>query len=53
MKDLEYYIYRIKDNNKTKYKRMELNLLKKIMKENQLSIEFQNYLQNISIYIIN
>ena len=53
MKDLELYLYRIKDNNKTKYKKMEVNLIKKILKENELSFEFQNYLQNISIFLIN
>ena len=54
MKDLESYIYRIKDNNNNKkYKKMEINLIKKILKENELSIEFQNYLQNVSIFLIN
>lgn len=53
MKDLGYYIYGIKDNNKTNFVRMELNLIKKILKSNELSIEFQNYLQNISMYLNN
>ena len=51
--DLEFYIYKIKDNNKTNYIRKELNLIKNILKENSLSIEFQNYLQNIIIFLKN
>ena len=51
--DLEFYIYKIKDNNKTNYIRKELNLIKNMLKENSLSIEFQNYLQNIIIFLKN
>ena len=53
IKDLEFYIYRIKDNNNTNYIRNELNLIKSILKENILSIEFQHYLQKISIFLKN
>ena len=53
MKDLEYYIYKIKNNNRTNYIRIELNLIKNILKENILSNEFQKYLQNLSIYLKN
>ena len=53
IKDLEFYIYRIKDNNNTDYIRNELNRIKSILKENILSFEFQHYLQNISIFLKN
>ena len=46
MKDLEQFITKIKVYNMTKYIRIQRNLLKKILKENTLSVEFKNYLQN-------
>ena len=51
MKDLEHIILKIKNYNITKYLRIHLNLLKKILKENIISIQFKNYLQNISKYL--
>ena len=51
MKDLEHIILKIKNYNITKYLRIHLNLLKKILKENILTIQFKNYLQNISKYL--
>ena len=51
MNDLEYYIYRIKYNNKIKYIRMEMDLIKKILKENKLSIKYQGYLKKLLIYL--
>ena len=51
LNDLEYYINKIK-NNKKKYIRKELNLFKKIMKKIEISIEFNNYLQNKSTFLI-
>ena len=56
MMNLEYYIYGIKKNKKNKkikYIRMEVKLLKNILKENNLSIEFVKYLQNILFHLIN
>ena len=38
-------------NNQTKYKRVQQNLLKQILKENTLTNEFETYLQNLSIYL--
>ena len=51
MKDLEHIILKIKNYNITKYLRIHLNLLKKILKENIISIQFKFYLQNISKYL--
>ena len=51
MRDLEYIILKLKNYNITKYLRIHLNLLKKILKENILSTQFKNYLQNISKYL--
>ena len=51
MKDLEHIILKIKNYNITKYLRIHLNLLKKILKENILTIQFKNYLQNNKIKI--
>ena len=51
MKDLEHILLKIKNYNITKYLRIHLNLLKKILKENILSTQFKNYLQNISKYL--
>ena len=51
MKDLEYILLKVKNYNNTKYLRIHLNLLKKILKENNLSIQFKNYLQNITKFL--
>ena len=51
MMDLEKMIIKIKDYNMTKYIRIHLNLIKKLLKENNLSIQFGNYLSNFSNYL--
>ena len=53
MQNLERFIIQFKDSNLTKFKRVQLNLLKQILKENSLSKEFETYLQNLSIYLKN
>ena len=53
MQNLERFIIQFKNSNLTKYKRVQLNLLKQILKENSLSKEFETYLQNLSIYLKN
>ena len=51
LKDIEHFIIKIKEYNMTRYIRIQLNLIKKILKENQLSIQFEHYLHNISNYL--
>ena len=51
MQNLERFIIQFKNSNLTKYKRVQQNLLKQILKENTLTNEFETYLQNLSIYL--
>ena len=50
MINLERFILYFKKGNMTKYMKKHLKLMKKIMKENILSIEFETYLLNLSLY---
>jgi hypothetical protein len=53
MKDLEQFVKKIKDYNITKYMRIQKNFIKKILKENILSVEFKSYLQNFLNFLQN
>ena len=53
MKDLEQFVKKIKDYNMTKYMRIQKNFIKKILKENILSVEFKSYLQNFLNFLQN
>ena len=53
MKDLEQFVKKIKDYNMTKYMRIQKNFIKKILKENILSVEFKSYLQNFLKFLQN
>lgn len=53
MKDLEHFVKKIKDYNMTKYIGIQRNFLKKILKDNILSVEFKSYLQNFLNFLQN
>ena len=53
MKDLEHFVKKIKDYNMTKYIGIQRNFIKKILKENILSVEFKSYLQNFLNFLQN
>ena len=53
MKSLEEKIIIAKDNKMTKLKKVLLRLINIIQKENNLSKEFESYLQNLSSYLEN
>ena len=53
MKSLEDKIIIAKDNKMTKLKKVLLRLINKIQKENNLSKEFESYLQNLLSYLKN
>ena len=51
MKSLEDKILIVKDYKMIKLKAVLLRLINKIQKENNLSKEFESYLQNLSSYL--
>ena len=53
MKNLQTKILRIKDNNITKYILNQQDFIEKILHENNISKEFETFLQNLSIYFQN
>ena len=50
MMNLERFILKIKETNMTKYIKSQLILMEKIINENILSDDFENYLKNLSFY---
>ena len=50
MMNLERFILKIKETNMTKYIKSHLILMEKIINENILADDFENYLKNLSIY---
>ena len=53
IQNLERFILKLKEYNLTKYKRIQRNLIKQILKDNILSNDFSNYLQNLSFCLKN
>ena len=53
MKDLNHYILYLKQNNMNYYLTVQINFVKQLLKDNNISVDFKNYLNNLLIFFMN